>query len=914
MVQEGNTPRRTSATIYQIALQPGQNILSMELSKNFLPKEAEAKWYPHWLEKGYFNSIPDSREAYTIVIPPPNVTGVLHMGHCLNNTIQDILIRRARMQGKNACWVPGTDHASIATEAKVVGMLRERGIAKSSLTREVFLGFAWEWKEKYGGIILQQLKKLGCSLDWNRTSFTMDADYYKSVIKVFVDLHNKGLIYRGKRMVNWDPVSLTALSDEEVIFKEVDSKLYYVTYKLNDDSGNGITVATTRPETILGDIAICVNPTDERYVHLVGKKVLVPIINRIIPVIADEYVTADFGTGALKITPAHDKNDNMLGIKHNLKVIDTLDASGKFTIENLLEENPSELVLSYNGVDRFALRKKIVEDISALGLLEKTEDYKGQVGTSERTGEVIEHRLSLQWFIDMQQFIKNNPETLTAVTDDTIQFHPAKAKNTYTHWIENIKDWCISRQLWWGQQIPAWYDELGNVYVAESLEELHISNPETVNLQLTQDEDVLDTWFSAWLWPMEVFKGISHPGNDEVSYYYPSTTLVTGQDIIFFWVARMIMAGYEYAGKPPFKDVYFTGMVRDKLGRKMSKQLGNSPDLLALIDQYGADAVRFGILVSSPAGNDLMFDESALEQGRNFNNKLWNALKLVKMWEARQSQIATNDDKLNAHNFATDWFANRLNQVKTEVDLLMQQFRLSEALKTIYSLIWDDFCSWYLEWVKPGFEQPIEAAVYNKTVLFFGELMQLIHPFMPFVSEEIYHLLKEQPTDLCVTQYEIPKATDTVVLQQGELLKQVISALRDARNKNQLKPKDTIQLHIQTAAIKSFEAIENIIARQVNAAALFYTNDIISNSIVVAVEKNKFYIESEQKLDSIILKTDLLKDLEHQQGFLTSVQKKLGNERFVQNAKPEVIELERKKLADAEARIKTIEESLAGLN
>ena len=914
MVQEGNTPRRTSATIYQIALQPGQNILSMELSKNFLPNEAEAKWYPHWLEKGYFNSIPDSREAYTIVIPPPNVTGVLHMGHCLNNTIQDILIRRARMHGKNACWVPGTDHASIATEAKVVGMLRERGIAKSSLTREVFLGFAWEWKEKYGGIILQQLKKLGCSLDWNRTSFTMDADYYKSVIKVFVDLHNKGLIYRGKRMVNWDPVSLTALSDEEVIFKEVDSKLYYVTYKLNDNSGNGITVATTRPETILGDIAICVNPTDERYIHLVGKKVLVPIINRIIPVIADEYVTADFGTGALKITPAHDKNDNMLGIKHNLKVIDTLDASGKFTVENLLEENPSELVLSYNGVDRFALRKKIVEDISALGLLEKTEDYKGQVGTSERTGEVIEHRLSLQWFIDMQQFIKRNPETLTAVTDDTIQFHPAKAKNTYTHWIENIKDWCISRQLWWGQQIPAWYDELGNVYVAESLEELHISNPETVNLQLTQDEDVLDTWFSAWLWPMEVFKGISHPGNDEVSYYYPSTTLVTGQDIIFFWVARMIMAGYEYAGKPPFKDVYFTGMVRDKLGRKMSKQLGNSPDLLALIDQYGADAVRFGILVSSPAGNDLMFDESALEQGRNFNNKLWNALKLVKMWQARQSQIVTNDDKLNAYNFATDWFANRLNQVKTEVDLLMQQFRLSEALKTIYSLIWDDFCSWYLEWVKPGFEQPIEAAVYNKTVLFFEELMQLIHPFLPFVSEEIYHLLKEQSTDLCVTQYEIPKATDTGVLQQGELLKQVISALRDARNKNQLKPKDTIQLHIQTAAIKSFEAIENIIARQVNAAALFYTNDIISNSIVVAVEKNKFYIESEQKLDSIILKTDLLKDLEHQQGFLASVQKKLGNERFVQNAKPEVIELERKKLADAEARIKTIEESLAGLN
>jgi valyl-tRNA synthetase len=523
----------------------------MELSKNFIAGEAETKWYAHWLEKGYFNSTPDEREPYTIVIPPPNVTGVLHMGHCLNNTIQDILIRRARMQGKNACWVPGTDHASIATEAKVVGMLRERGIAKSSLTREEFLAYAWEWKEKYGGIILQQLKKLGCSLDWNRTSFTMDKDYYRSVMKVFVDLHGKGLIYRGKRMVNWDPVSLTALSDEEVIFKEVDSKLYYVKYLLaNEDglplgNGEGITVATTRPETIPGDIAICVNPTDERYTKLVGKMVLVPIINRLVPVIADEYVTMDFGTGALKITPAHDKNDNMLGIKHNLKAIDTLDASGKFTAENLMEDNPSELVLSYVGVDRFALRKKIVEDISALQLIEKTEEYKGQVGTSERTGAVIEHRLSLQWFIDMQKFIANNPEILSAVSDDTIEFHPAKLKNTYSHWMENIKDWCISRQLWWGQQIPAWYDEAGNVYVAENLEALHANQPETKGLQLKQDEDVLDTWFSSWLWPMEVFKGISHPGNDDIAYYYPSTTLVTGQDILFFWVARMIMAGYE---------------------------------------------------------------------------------------------------------------------------------------------------------------------------------------------------------------------------------------------------------------------------------------------------------------------------------------------------------------------------------
>ncbi len=898
----------------------------MELSKNYIPNEVEANWYQHWLNKGYFNSLPDEREPYTIVIPPPNVTGMLHMGHCLNNTIQDILIRRARMQGKNACWVPGTDHASIATEAKVVAMLRERGIAKSSLTRDEFMTYAWEWKEKYGGIILQQLKKLGCSLDWNRTSFTMDADYYQSVLKVFVDLHNKGLIYRGKRMVNWDPVSQTALSDEEVIFKDIDSKLYYVTYKFSDINGTplmdgGITVATTRPETILGDIAICVNPTDERYMHLIGKEVLVPIINRKIPIIADEYVTTDFGTGALKITPAHDKNDNMLGLKHNLKVINTLDASGKFTAEDLMEDNPSDLVLSYVGVDRFALRKKIVEDISQLGLVDKIEDYKGQVGTSERTGAVIEHRLSLQWFIDMGKFLDKNPEALTAVITDTIQFHPAKAKNTYSHWLGNIKDWCISRQLWWGQRIPAWYDAEGNVYVAENEDEAYAKYYDltgkmpfisgTQKTGLSQDEDVLDTWFSSWLWPMEVFKGISHPGNDEVNYYYPSTTLVTGQDIIFFWVARMIMAGYEYAGLPPFKDVYFTGMVRDKLGRKMSKQLGNSPDLLGLIEQYGADAVRFGIMVSSPAGNDLMFDESALEQGRNFNNKLWNALKLVKMWEGR---VADDQYETNTNSFAIEWFSNRMSQVKSEVDGLMKQFRLSEALKTVYSLIWDDFCSWYLEWVKPGFEQPIEAAVFHKTVAYFEELMQLLHPFMPFITEEIHHLLKEQPIDLCITQTMVYPQPKVETLQQGELLKQVISSLRDARNKNQVKPKDTIQLHIQTASAAAYTGIENILSKQVNAATISFTDEPVANTIVVAVEKDKFYLESERQLDSVALKVDLLKDLQHQQGFLLSVQKKLSNERFVQNAKPEVIELERKKQADAEDRIKTIEESLAALN
>lgn len=919
----------------------------MELSKNYQPNETEAKWYEHWLSKGYFNSTPDEREPYTIVIPPPNVTGVLHMGHCLNNTIQDILIRRARMQGKNACWVPGTDHASIATEAKVVAMLRERGIAKSSLTRDEFLKYAWEWKEKYGGIILQQLKKLGCSLDWSRTSFTMDPDYYKSVIKVFIDLYEKGLIYRGKRMVNWDPVGQTALSDEEVIFKEIDSKLYYVTYKFADtsgspsgDGGGGITVATTRPETILGDVAICVHPEDERYKSMIGKEVIVPIINRRIPVIADEYVTADFGTGALKITPAHDKNDNMLGLKHGLKAIDTLDLTGKFTTAELMEDNPSAQVLAYNGIDRFELRKKIAEDIKAIGQLEKIEDYKGQVGTSERTTAIIENKLSLQWFIDMKGFLEKNPEVLNDVMNDTIEFHPAKTKNTYKHWLENIKDWCISRQLWWGQQIPAWYAPDGSFAVASNKEEafqkllrewsmvngqsqagaIHHS-PFTID-DISQDEDVLDTWFSSWLWPMEVFKGISNPGNKDAAYYYPSTTLVTGQDIIFFWVARMIMAGYEYEDKRPFKDVYFTGMVRDKQGRKMSKQLGNSPDLLGLIDTYGADAVRFGILIASPAGNDLLFDESSLEQGRNFNNKLWNALKLVKMWEGRQSSnvngqlevSSVESSPLTTQHFAVDWFENRLNEVKAEVDSLMQQFRLSEALKTIYSLIWDDFCSWYLEWVKPGFEQPIDAAVYNKTVTFFEELMELLHPFMPFITEEIYHHLNEQSIDLCVKQYLSGVTANATVLHQGELLKKVITNLRDARNKNQLKPKESITLHIETADAANYDAINAIIAKQVNASAIHFVNASVANSIVVAVEKDKFYIESEKAIDTDALKADLLKDLAHQQNFLQSVMKKLGNEKFVQNARPEVLATEQKKKADAEARIKTIEESLAALN
>jgi len=894
----------------------------MELSKNYLPNEIEAKWYQHWLDKNYFTSKVDpNREPYTIVIPPPNVTGVLHMGHCLNNTIQDILIRRARMQGKNACWVPGTDHASIATEAKVVQMLRERGINKSSLSSDEFLKYAWEWKEKYGGIILQQLKKLGCSLDWSRVNFTMDHDYYQSVIKVFIDLYNKGLIYRGKRMINWDVKAKTALSDEEVIHREMNSKLYYIKYYLDDQKietdtqfdAQHITIATVRPETILGDTAVCVHPNDDRYTHLHGKYVFVPLINRRIPVITDEYITMDFGTGALKVTPAHDQNDYNLAKKHNLEVIDIMNDDGTL----------NESAQLYIGEDRMDVRSKIVRTLEEEGFIEKIEDYTNQVGFSERTDAVVEPRLSLQWWVSMKSI---SEPALKTVLDDEIKFYPAKFKSTYRHWMENIKDWCISRQLWWGHRIPAWYDNEGNFAVAQTKEEafneLKIKNEKLKIENITQDEDVLDTWFSSWLWPFEVFKGLSNLGNEEVNYYYPTNTLVTAPEIIFFWVARMIMAGFEWMGEKPFNEVYFTGIVRDKQGRKMSKSLGNSPDLLGLIDKYGADAVRFGIMISSPAGNDLLFDESTLEQGRNFNNKLWNALKLLKMWEGRQSSMVNSEITANSidhspltiHNFALDWFENRLTEVKKEVDELMKQFRLSEALKTIYSLIWDDFCSWYLEWIKPGFEQPIESAVYKKTVEFFDELMQLLHPFMPFISEEIYHLLKERKDDICVKLTTGDGQLTTDVLQQGELLKQVITSIRDARNKNQLKPKDVVQLHIQTALVNNYKAIESILAKQVNAEKISFTSESVANTIVVAVEKDKFYIESQVQLDTGSLKDNLLKDLDHQKNFLQSVLKKLGNERFVQNAKPEVLALERKKQADTEARIKTIEESLAALN
>lgn len=895
------------------------------ISKNFNHRDAEAGWYSHWLSQKYFNSKPDHRPAYTIVIPPPNVTGVLHMGHCLNNTIQDIMIRRARQLGFNACWVPGTDHASIATEAKVVHMLRERGIAKSSIGREAFLEYAWEWKEKYGGIILQQLKHLGCSLDWDRVSFTMDPDYYQSVIKVFVDLYEKGHIYRGKRMINWDPKALTALSDEEVIFKETQSKLYHLAYNVCDATGNTtgetITIATVRPETILGDTAIAVNPTDERYLPLHGKYALVPLINRIIPIIADEYVTTDFGTGALKVTPAHDMNDYQLGQKHGLEVVDIMNDDGTF----------SEAAQLFIGEDRFAVRKKIVPQLESESFLVKIEEYPNQVGYSERSDAVVEPRLSMQWWVKMAPLAE---KALAVVEDGEINFHPAKFKNLYRHWMEGIKDWCISRQLWWGHRIPAWFlpdgrfivaatrDEAWEKYVGENahrettnvkgeMEEGFTTHGSTFTIDdLQQDNDCLDTWFSSWLWPFEVFKGYSNPGNEDVNYYYPTATLVTAPEIIFFWVARMIMAGLEYQKEIPFRDVYFTGIVRDKQGRKMSKSLGNSPDLLELIDQYGADAVRFGILIASPAGNDILFDESALEQGRNFNNKLWNALKLIKIWQEKGA--AENNSQ---PNFANTWFAARLNQVKAELNDMLAQFRLSEALKTLYSLIWDDYCSWYLEWIKPPYGSLIDAADMQHAIDFYEELMLMLHPFMPFITEEIYHQLATRAAgdDLCIKTVDASVTTvDAGAIAKGELLKKVITALRDTRNKNQIKPKDTIELTIETANEANYTSVQKILAQQANATIQFASGPI-TGAIAIAMEKDKYFIKTEQAIDTSSQKETLLKDLEYQRTFLASVEKKLSNEKFVANAKPDVVAFEQKKKSDALARIQNIEESLASL-
>jgi valyl-tRNA synthetase len=876
--------------------------MSTNLSKNFEPQSIEESWYQHWLDKGYFQSTPDERKPFTIVIPPPNVTGVLHMGHTLNETVQDVLVRKARMSGFNACWVPGSDHASIATEAKVVQMLeKERGIAKKDLTREEFLRYAFEWKEKYGGIIYHQIKKLGCSVDWSRVTFTMDDHYYNAVIKVFVDLYNKGLIYRGARMINWDPSAKTALSDEEVEYKDIQGKLYYVKYRVAG-TDEFVTIATQRPETIMGDTAVCVNPNDERYSHLKGKTIIVPLVNREVPIIFDEYVDPAFGTGALKVTPAHDINDYNLGLKHNLPAIDTLNEDGTL----------SAAAEVFVGVDRFEARNMAVEQLRAEGLLVKEEEYQTRLGFSQRTNSVVEPRISTQWFVKMCDLAD---KALNAVVSGDVQIHPEERfLATYKYWLENVKDWCISRQLWWGQRIPAFYTPEGEYVVAENKEKaweaLKQKKAGIAIEDITQDEDVLDTWFSSWLWPIEVFNGINDPGNKDINYYYPTSVLVTGQDIIFFWVARMIMAGMEYRQERPFEHVYFTGMVRDKQGRKMSKSLGNSPDLLELIERFGADAVRFGILISAPAGNDLLFDDSSCEQGRNFNNKLWNALKLVKMWEGRK---ATGGDNGGTANFAVEWFENRLKEVKLEVEEMYSQFRLSEALKTVYSLIWDDFCSWYLEWVKPGFEQPIEPAVYNRTVYFFEQLMQLLHPFMPFITEEIYHQLKEQSDDLCVKQFTQDGQPAVEILSQGDLLKKAVSAVRDARVKNSIKPKDPIKLHILSAETESYSRIGSILSKQVNSESVTQVKDAVPGTITVVIDKDKFFIETETALDTAAQKEQLLKDLEYLKGFLASVEKKLSNERFVQNAKPEVVAVEQRKKADAEEKIKAIEESLASL-
>lgn len=875
----------------------------MEIAKNFQHKEASEHWYNHWNKSGYFTSKPDGRPPYTIVMPPPNVTGVLHMGHALNNSVQDILIRRAKMMGYNTCWVPGTDHASIATEAKVVGMLRDMGLDKKKMSREEFLKYAWQWKEKYGGIILKQLEKLGCALDWDRTTFTMDDNYYASVIRVFNELYEKGYIYRGVKMINWDPKAKTALSDEEVIYKQTNSKLYYVRYKIEGEGDNYITIATVRPETILGDTAVCVHPEDERYAHLAGSYCYVPLVNRKVPIIFDEYIDKEFGTGALKVTPAHDINDYNLGLKHGLQVIDTLNEDGSM----------SEAAGMYVGEDRFAVRKKIVEDLRAAGNLVKEEEYTNQVGFSERTDVVIEPRLSMQWWCKMQDLAQ---PALDSVMSDTVEFHPAKFKNTYRHWMTNIKDWCISRQLWWGHRIPAWYDREGGLYVAETeaaAYELYKSRkPElaATTPELRQDEDVLDTWFSSWLWPMEVFDWNKTPDNAELKYYYPTSTLVTAPEIIFFWVARMIMAGYEFMGQKPFDKVYFTGIVRDKQGRKMSKSLGNSPDLLQLIDDHGADAVRFSVMISSPAGNDLLFDEGQLEQGSFFCNKMWNAMKLVKGWEQRQ----TAGDGDGATQFAMEWMEARLAQVAGEVEELMKDFRLSEGLKTIYSLIWNDFCSWYLEWVKPAQDMPIASHVYERTVNIYERLLQLLHPYMPFVTEEIYHLLRERKEgdDLIVLPLPTDMTADAAILKDGQVLQELITAVRDTRNKNKLKPKESIELFIQTQQSGYYHRVSGILQRQVNADTIGFVEEPVQGGVAFVVGTDKLYmVAPEATVDTGAQRAEMEKEIAYLQGFLVTIEKKLGNERFMANAKPEVVAIEQKKKSDALAKIQTLEESLS---
>ena len=873
----------------------------MEIASKYNPAEVEGKWYQYWLDNGFFKSKPDGREPYTIVIPPPNVTGVLHMGHMLNNTIQDILIRRARMQGKNACWVPGTDHASIATEAKVVNRLAQQGIKKTDLTREDFLKHAWEWKEEHGGIILKQLRKLGASCDWDRTAFTMDELRSESVIKVFVDLYNKGLIYRGVRMVNWDPKALTALSDEEVIYKEEHSKLYYLRYKVEGDpEGRYAVVATTRPETIMGDTAMCINPNDPKNAWLKGKKVIVPLVNRVIPVIEDDYVDIEFGTGCLKVTPAHDVNDYMLGEKYNLPSIDIFNDNGTI----------SEAGGLYVGMDRFDVRKQIEKDLEAAGLMEKVEAYENKVGFSERTNVPIEPKLSMQWFLKMEHLAQI---ALEPVMKDDIKFYPPKFKNTYRHWMENIKDWCISRQLWWGHRIPAYFLPEGGYVVAETAEKaLEMAKEKTGNASLTmadlrQDEDVLDTWFSSWLWPISLFNGINDPDNQEINYYYPTSDLVTGPDIIFFWVARMIMAGYEYRGKMPFKNVYFTGIVRDKLGRKMSKSLGNSPDPLKLIEQYGADGVRMGLMMAAPAGNDIPFDEALCEQGRNFNNKIWNAFRLIKGWT-----VDSTIEQPEAAATAVKWFKMQLDKTIVEMDDLFGKYRLSEAMMAVYKLFWDEFSAWYLEMVKPGYQQPVDKSTYLSTLGFFDALLRLLHPFMPFITEELWQALEPRKDGESLMVALIPEVApvDNAYLENFEIAKEIVGGVRTIRLQKNIPNKEALELQVLGEHNDHFNAV---ITKMCNLSSIIRTEEKTAGSVSFLVRTTEYAVPLGNMINVEEELAKLQDELKYQQGFLASVLKKLSNESFVSKAPAKVIEMERKKQADAESKIKSIEESIAAL-
>ena len=873
----------------------------MELASKYNPADVEGKWYQYWLDHHLFSSKPDGREPYTIVIPPPNVTGVLHMGHMLNNTIQDILVRRARMEGKNACWVPGTDHASIATEAKVVNKLAQQGIKKTDLTRDEFLKHAWDWTHEHGGIILKQLRRLGASCDWDRTAFTMDEARSKSVIKVFVDLYNKGLIYRGVRMVNWDPKALTALSDEEVIYKEEHGKFYYLRYYLADDAeGRYAVVATTRPETIMGDTAMCINPNDPKTQWLKGKKVIVPLVNRVIPVIEDEYVDMEFGTGCLKVTPAHDVNDYMLGEKHNLPSIDIFNDNGTL----------SEAAGLYVGMDRFDVRRQIEKDLDEAGLLEKVEAYTNKVGFSERTNVPIEPKLSMQWFLKMQHFADM---ALPPVMNDELKFYPAKYKNTYRNWLENIKDWCISRQLWWGHRIPAYYLPEGGYVVAETPEQaLELarakSGKDLTLADLRQDEDCLDTWFSSWLWPISLFDGINNPGNEEIKYYYPTSDLVTGPDIIFFWVARMIMAGYEYMGDMPFRNVYFTGIVRDKLGRKMSKSLGNSPDPLELIDKFGADGVRMGMMLSAPAGNDILFDEALCEQGRNFCNKIWNAFRLIKGWEV-SAEVAVPE----ASALAMQWFEAKQSAVAAEVADLFSKYRLSEALMAVYKLFWDEFSSWYLEMIKPAYGQPISKEVYDRTIAFFDYLLHLLHPFMPFITEELWQHIADRKDgeSLMVSPMAAPAPADEALLQQFEAVKEVISNIRAIRLQKNIAQKETLEL--QAVGCNPVEAFNAVLVKMCNLSAISVVEAKADGAAAFMVGTTEYAVPLGNLIDVEAEIARMEAELKHKEGFLQGVLKKLSNEKFVAHAPANVIELERKKQADAESIIKSLKESIAAL-